>query len=81
SLQDKWQVRVGEGKIVRKLSAEVGEVIVDTMDVTGRPPMTRDGGSAENAVDGMFVAIRKTPNTALFEGELALKDGYLVGNG
>ncbi|MEK1904224.1 MAG: FAD-dependent oxidoreductase, partial [Pseudomonas sp.] len=32
-------------------------------------------------VDGLFVAIGHTPNTSLFEGQLALKDGYLVVNG
>ena len=29
----------------------------------------------------MFVAIGHTPNTSLFDGQLALKDGYLVVNG
>ncbi|AGV64296.1 TPA: thioredoxin-disulfide reductase [Pseudomonas aeruginosa] len=80
-LQDKLQVRVAEGKIVLKLNAEVDEVLGDTMGVTGVRLKTRDGGSEEIAVDGMFVAIGHTPNTSLFEGQLALKDGYLVVNG
>ena len=32
-------------------------------------------------VDGLFVAIGHTPNTGLFEGQLALRDGYLVVQG
>ncbi|WP_134570923.1 FAD-dependent oxidoreductase, partial [Pseudomonas aeruginosa] len=80
-LQDKLQARVAEGKIVLKLNAEVDEVLGDTMGVTGVRLKTRDGGSEEIAVDGMFVAIGHTPNTSLFEGQLALKDGYLVVNG
>ena len=39
-----------------------------------------DGGSRELEVSGMFVAIGHTPNTALFEGQLAMKNGYLVIN-
>lgn len=80
-LQDKLQARVAEGKIVLKLNAEVDEVLGDAMGVTGVRLKTRDGGSEEIAVDGMFVAIGHTPNTSLFEGQLALKDGYLVVNG
>ncbi len=80
-LQDKLQARVAEGKIVLKLNAEVDEVLGDTMGVTGVRLKNRDGGSEEIAVDGMFVAIGHTPNTSLFEGQLALKDGYLVVEG
>jgi thioredoxin reductase (NADPH) len=41
----------------------------------------QDGRHDDLAVDGLFVAIGHTPNTALFDGQLALKDGYLVVNG
>ncbi|MBH9397395.1 thioredoxin-disulfide reductase [Pseudomonas aeruginosa] len=80
-LQDKLRARVAEGRIVLKLDAEVDEVLGDAMGVTGVRLKRRDGGSEEIAVDGMFVAIGHTPNTALFEGQLALKDGYLVVDG
>ncbi len=80
-LQDKLQARVAEGKIVLALNAEVDEVLGDGMGVTGVRLKHRDGGSAELKVDGLFVAIGHTPNTALFEGQLALKDGYLVVKG
>src|SRR5690606_41995710 len=39
------------------------------------------GSSDEIKVDGVFIAIGHTPNTSLFEGQLTLKDGYLVVNG
>ena len=44
-------------------------------------PKNNDGSSDEIKVDGVFIAIGHTPNTSLFEGQLTLKDGYLVVNG
>jgi thioredoxin reductase (NADPH) len=35
------------------------------------------GGVIERGVDGVFVAIGHTPNTALFEGQLAMSNGYV----
>jgi len=39
------------------------------------------GSFDEITVDGVFIAIGPTPNTSLFEGQLALKDGYMVVQG
>ncbi|HEY7667475.1 MAG TPA: thioredoxin-disulfide reductase [Actinomycetota bacterium] len=36
------------------------------------------GAVTERPVDGVFVAIGHTPNTGLFEGQLAMQDGYIV---
>jgi thioredoxin reductase (NADPH) len=80
-LQDKLQARVAEGKIVLELNAEVDEVLGDALGVTGVRLKHNDGSSAELKVDGLFVAIGHTPNTSLFDGQLALQDGYLVVNG
>lgn len=80
-LQDKLQARVTEGKIVLKLNAEVDEVLGNHMGVTGVRVKNNDGSFDELTVDGLFVAIGHTPNTSLFEGQLALKDGYLLVNG
>ncbi|WP_439859469.1 thioredoxin-disulfide reductase [Pseudomonas sp. MBLB4136] len=80
-LQDKLKERIAEGKIELRLNAEVDEVLGDNMGVTGVRLKQGDGSSAELKVDGLFVAIGHTPNTSLFEGQLALKDGYLVVNG
>ncbi|MCY1278159.1 Glucosaminate ammonia-lyase [compost metagenome] len=80
-LQDKLLARVAEGRIELRLNAEVDEVLGDAMGVTGVRLALRDGGHEELQVDGLFVAIGHTPNTALFEGQLALRDGYLVVGG
>jgi thioredoxin reductase (NADPH) len=80
-LQNKLQARVAEGRIVLALNAEVDEVLGDDSGVTGVRIREQGGGTRDLAVDGLFVAIGHTPNTALFEGQLALKDGYLQVNG
>ena len=80
-LQDKLQARVAEGKIVLQLNAEVDEVVGDNMGVTGVRVKHNNGSVTELSVDGLFVAIGHTPNTALFDGQLALKDGYLLVSG
>lgn len=80
-LQDKLRTRIAEGRIVLKLNAEVDEVLGDDMGVTGVRLRGRDGLMDELKVDGLFVAIGHTPNTSLFEGQLALRDGYVVVNG
>lgn len=80
-LQDKLQARVAEGRIVLRLNAEVEEVLGSPMGVNAVRIRRQDGQREDLAVDGLFVAIGHTPNTALFEGQLALQDGYLVVNG
>lgn len=39
---------------------------------------TRDGSETIRKVDGVFVAIGHDPNTKVFEGQLALDNGYIV---
>ncbi|MDH1340117.1 thioredoxin-disulfide reductase [Ectopseudomonas oleovorans] len=80
-LQDKLHARIAEGKIELQLNAEVDEVLGDASGVTGVRLKQYGGAYRELKVDGLFVAIGHTPNTSLFEGQLALKDGYLVVNG
>ncbi len=80
-LQNKLQERVAEGKIELQLNAEVDEVLGDASGVTGVRLKQYGGAYRELKVDGLFVAIGHTPNTSLFEGQLALRDGYLVVNG
>jgi thioredoxin reductase (NADPH) len=80
-LIDKLHARVAEGKIILKLNATLDEVLGDNMGVTGARLKNNDGSSEDIKVDGVFIAIGHTPNTSLFEGQLTLKDGYLVVNG
>ena len=39
---------------------------------------TRDGSETVRKVDGVFVAIGHDPNTKIFEGQLALDNGYII---
>ncbi len=80
-LQDKLRARIAEGKIELQLNAEVDEVLGDASGVTGVRLKQYGGAYRELSVEGLFVAIGHTPNTSLFEGQLELKDGYLVVNG
>ncbi|MFK4133173.1 thioredoxin-disulfide reductase [Pseudomonas luteola] len=80
-LQDKLKSRVAEGKIELKLNAAVDEVLGDNMGVTGVRLKNNDGSMDEIQVAGLFVAIGHTPNSSLFEGQLELKDGYVVVKG
>jgi thioredoxin reductase (NADPH) len=39
---------------------------------------TQDGSTRDLAVHGCFIAIGHQPNTGIFEGQLQMKDGYIV---
>ena len=79
---DKLMKRVGERKISLVLDAVVDEVLGDATGVTGVRVRNVKSGSVEviNA-KGFFVAIGHTPNTAIFEGQLQMENGYLVTRG
>ena len=64
-----------------KAVGKIVEVLGDNMGVTGARLKNNDGSFDEIKVDGVFIAIGHTPNTSLFEGQLTLKDGYLVVQG
>src|SRR5205085_6714786 len=54
------------------------EVLGDGSGVTGaRLRDARTGATHEIAANGIFIAIGHTPNTALFEGQLEMHNGYL----
>jgi thioredoxin reductase (NADPH) len=80
-MQDKLSAKVQAGKIETVWYHTVDEVLGDDKGVTGlRLKSVQDGSTRDIAVHGMFVAIGHTPNTTLFEGQLAMKNGYLVIN-
>jgi len=77
-MQDKLQAKIQSGKIVPIWHHTVDEVLGDDAGVTGlRVKSVQDGSSQEIQVHGFFVAIGHTPNTTLFEGQLAMNNGYL----
>ena len=54
----------------------------DNSGVTGlRIKNVKTGAPKDVEVKGLFVAIGHTPNTAIFEGQLAMKGGYIVTQG
>ncbi len=76
---DKLMSKVKEGKIVLHLWHELDEVLGDDKGVSGvRIRDNRSGKAAELALQGCFIAIGHHPNTDIFVGQLAMKDGYIV---
>ena len=79
-LVDKLMAKVAEGKIELKLNANLDEVLGDATGVTGMRLALNAGGTEDIALAGVFIAIGHTPNTGLFDGQLNMKDGYLLIN-
>jgi len=54
------------------------EILGDQSGVTGlRLKNVKDGGTRELELHGVFIAIGHKPNTALFEGQLEMGNGWL----
>jgi thioredoxin reductase (NADPH) len=78
-MQDKLFAKVAAGKIETVWHHAVDEVLGNDAGVTGmRLKSVLDGGTREIPVHGFFVAIGHSPNTSLFDGQLAMKNGYLT---
>jgi len=70
--------KVEQGIIKLHLNQTLDEVLGDEMGVTGvRLRSTKDGTTSEVDVMGVFIAIGHSPNTAIFQDQLEMKDGYL----
>lgn len=77
-MQDKLFEKIAAGIVVPLWEHEVDEVLGDEAGVTGlRLRDNRNATTRDLDVHGLFVAIGHTPNTGLFEGQLAMNDGYL----
>ena len=77
-LQDKLFAKQQTGKIEVVWNHAVDEVLGDDTGVTGvRIKSMQDNVSRDVHVNGLFIAIGHTPNTALFDGQLAMNGGYL----
>jgi len=76
---DKLMDKVANGKIVLELHSVLEEVLGDPSGVTGvRLKSTLDNNTRNLDVHGCFIAIGHQPNTGIFEGQLAMKDGYII---
>ncbi|MDO5531513.1 thioredoxin-disulfide reductase [Sutterella sp.] len=78
-LVDQLMSEVEAGRIELALNRTVDEILGDGKGVTGvRLASTKGEAPAEVAVDGVFIAIGHRPNTEVFDGQLTLKNGYIV---
>jgi thioredoxin reductase (NADPH) len=78
-LVDKVMEKVKEGKIELKLFKTLDEVLGDQSGVTGvRLKDTQTGATEDLHLQGCFIAIGHRPNTEIFQGQLEMKDGYIV---
>ena len=79
-MQDKLFEKQRAGKIDIVWNHAVDEVLGDDASgVTGmRLRSLVDDSTREIALTGFFVAIGHTPNTAIFEGQLDMKNGYIT---
>ncbi|HEX5314337.1 MAG TPA: thioredoxin-disulfide reductase [Gammaproteobacteria bacterium] len=82
-LQQRLFEREREGRLQILWNRVVEEVLGDGSAVTG--VRLRDAGASgaaqDLAVAGVFIAIGHTPNTAIFEGQLEMQNGYIVVKG
>ena len=78
-LIDKLHAKVAAGKMELHLWQTLDEVLGDVSGVTGvRLRNVHDQTTRELALKGCFIAIGHQPNTELFQGQLEMRDGYLV---
>ncbi|MDO9402676.1 MAG: thioredoxin-disulfide reductase [Polaromonas sp.] len=78
-LVDKLHEKVSTGKIVLKLHNTLQEVLGDSGGVTGvRLKSTLNDSTQDIDLKGCFIAIGHRPNTEIFDGQLDMKDGYII---
>ncbi|MCY1194486.1 Thioredoxin reductase [compost metagenome] len=78
-LVDKLMSKVENGNMELKLFHTLDEVLGDDSGVTGVRVRHVDTGATEDMpVTGAFIAIGHQPNTEIFQGQLEMKDGYIV---
>ncbi|MEK8049045.1 thioredoxin-disulfide reductase [Ideonella sp. DXS22W] len=76
---DKLMEKVAAGKIVLHTHRVLDEVLGDPSGVTGVRLKATEGEATEDIpLKGCFIAIGHQPNTEIFQGQLEMKDGYLV---
>ena len=78
-LQKKLFERVKEGKVFIEWNSTLEEVIGNDMGVTGiKIKSVNDNSISEMELEGVFIAIGHIPNSEIFEGQLKMKNGYVV---
>ena len=70
------------GNVTLRWNHVLDEVLGDSKGVNGiRIKDVRTNAVQDLAIQGLFIAVGHTPNTAIFEGELEMKGGYIVTRG
>ena len=77
-LQDRIFKKADEGVIEIHWDSELEEVLGDASGVTGIKLKNKDGSVSSINLHGVFIAIGHNPNTEIFDGQLDMKDGYIV---
>lgn len=80
-LQDKLLQKEKEGKVTIEWNHVFEEVVGDDMGVNGLKIKDVNSGEVKQLdLMGVFIAIGHTPNTGIFEGQVDMKDGYIIIN-
>ncbi|GAP76357.1 thioredoxin reductase [Pseudoalteromonas sp. SW0106-04] len=78
-LSDRLLEKAENGNVTIHWNRTLDEVLGDDMGVTGvRIKDANSDATEELDVMGVFIAIGHKPNTDMFQGQLEMKDGYLV---
>jgi len=78
-MQDKLFAKQAEGKVSIEWNHTLDEVVGDASGVTGiRLKATTGDAKKDVKLTGVFIAIGHKPNTDIFEGQLEMRNGYIV---
>jgi len=77
-LQDRLFRKQADGTVTMVWNHVLDEVLGDDSGVTGmRIRNVKDGSTRTIPLQGVFIAIGHKPNTAIFEGQIEMKNGYI----
>ena len=77
-LSDRLKERAKSGNVTIEWNNTLDEVLGDKTGVTGiRIKSTEDGSTRDIDLAGVFIAIGHSPNTAIFDGQLEMSNGYI----
>jgi thioredoxin reductase (NADPH) len=78
-LIDRLMAKVAEGKVDIQWNHTLDSVTGDDSGVTGVViKSTADGSTRPLTLHGLFIAIGHKPNTSIFDGQLEMRNGYIV---
>jgi thioredoxin reductase (NADPH) len=78
-LIDRLMAKVAEGKVAIHWNHTLDSVTGDDSGVTGIVvKSTADGSTKPLTLHGVFIAIGHKPNTSIFDGQLDMRNGYII---